>query len=147
MANLPQIVYNPGSGNITLPFLRGPQSFKPHFNGRVHDNLSTSGKYRERVVENLDILISFDMQHQVADGDMPNWAAFLIFALGGGQFQFYPNAGLPDNYDCVLEDANWEPKVNAPKKYASSFLLRVLQDGAAPADPGVVLRRFYGVTP
>lgn len=140
------MIYNPGSGNVTLAFLRGPQNFKPYFNGRVHDNLATSGQYRERVVENLDILVSFEMQHHIIDGDLPGWAAFLAFALAGGQFTFYPNAALTDNYNCVLEDANWEPKVNAPRKYAASFVFRVLQDSNAPPDPGQILRRFYGVT-
>jgi hypothetical protein len=146
-ANYPQIVYTPSGGSATtITFTRGPQNLKPYFNGRVHDNLSTSGKSRERVVENLDILIAFEMQHQVADGDMPGWAAFLAFALAGGTFSFYPNQGLPDNYNCVLENANWEPKWNAPKKYASTYTFRVLQDSQAPSDPGVILRRLYGVT-
>jgi len=146
MAVLPKLVYNPGSGSVTLAFVNGPQAFAPYFNGRVHDNLSTSGKVRERVVENLDILIAFDMGHVVADVDMPGWAAFLAFALAGGEFQFYPNAALADNYNCVLEDTGWNPKINAPKKYAQSIVFRVLQDSSAPSDPGVILRRFYGVT-
>jgi len=145
-ANFPQLIYNPGSGNVTIVFTRGPQNFKPYFNGRVHDNLSTSGKVRERVVENLDILIGFEMQHQVADDDMATWGPFLAFALAGNSFKFYPNQGLTDYYNCVLEDANWEPKWNAPKKYASAYTFRVLQDSQAPSDPGVVLRRLYGVT-
>jgi hypothetical protein len=142
----PQIVYNPGSGNVTLAFTRGPLDFTCEWAGRVHDNLSTSGLVRERVVENLDILISFQMPHMIADQDMPGWASFLAFALAGGEFQFYPSSTLADNYNCVLEDAGWKPKWNAIKKYGSTITLRVLQDSSAPSDPGVVLRRFYGIT-
>ena len=141
----PQIVYNPGSGNVTLAFTRGPVDFSCEWAGRVHDNLSTSGLVRERVVENLDLLISFQMPHMIADQDMPGWAAFLSYALSGGQFQFYPSSTLTDNYNCVLEDAGWKPKWNAIKKYGSTITIRILQDSSAPPDPGQVLRRFYGI--
>jgi len=145
-ANYPKIVYNPGGGNVTLTFTRGPQNFHPYVQARVHDNLSTSGAVRERVVENLDILIEFGMEHQVVDDDVPAWASFLMYALAGGGFQFYPNQGLTDCYNCVLEDTGWKPKWNAPKKYAFAYLFRILQDPQCPPDPGVVLRRLHGVT-
>jgi hypothetical protein len=144
---LPQITYTPsGGGPTTIPFVWGPQNFEPYFAGRVHDNLSTSGAVRERVSENLDILISFEMNHLVVDTTMPGFGAFMAFALAGGGFQFYPNASLPDYYNCVLEDTDWHTKRNAPKKYASTFVFRILNDAKCPSDPSVVLRRFYGVT-
>jgi hypothetical protein len=145
-----QIVYNPGTGNVTLTFLRGPLNFSPYFDGRVNDNLSTNGQVRERVVENLDILISFEMPHMQIQSDMTAWDAFEQFALAGGQFQFYPSGAspaLPDYYDCVAEDKGWKPQRNAPQKYGAKVLLRVLQDGQAPSGPNVILRRFYGITP
>ena len=47
----PQIIYNPGSGPVTLPFVRGPQNFMPYYEGRLHDNLGTSqGTVRERLL-------------------------------------------------------------------------------------------------
>ena len=145
-----QIVYNPGSGNATITFKRGPVNFKPYWDGRVHDNLSTSGKVRERVVENLDILISFEMPNLVLFDDLAAWAGFEAFGLAGGTFQFYPcgvNPTLTDNYNCVLEDAKFAPARNAPAKYGASVVIRILQDAQAPATPEIVLRRFYGVTP
>jgi hypothetical protein len=139
-----KIVY--GSGPTTLTFKRGPVNFRPYWDGRVHDNLASSGAARERVVEHLDILIGFDTPHLVIDDDMAAWAAFEAFALAGGGFKFYPSDGLSDYYNCVLEDAKWEPTRNAPKKYAAAVLVRVLQDSQAPAGPDVILRRFHGLS-
>ena len=145
-ANYPKIVYTPVSTAITIVFVNGPRNFSPRWDGRVHDNLSTSGGVRERVTENLDILIDFEMQHMVVDADMPAWGSFLGWALLGGTFEFYPNQQLPDYYNCVMEGTGWEPKPNAPKKYASALSFRILQDGQCPAGPDVVLRRLYGAT-
>jgi hypothetical protein len=142
----PQIIYNPGSGNVTLAFKRGPQNFLPAWSPRVHDNLSTSGAARERVVENLDILINFDMQHILVSDDMGGWESFLAFALAGGQFNFYPNAATTDYYHCVDESAKSELKYTGPGKYSKSFTFRIINDSQAPSDPGVILRRFYGIT-
>ena len=139
-----KIVY--GTGPTTLTCKRGPLNFNPYFDGRMHDNLSTSGAARERVTENLDILIFFEMPNLVIDDDMPAWGTFEAFALTGNGFKFYPSDGLPDYYNCVLEDLKWEPKRNAPKKYAATVLVRILQDSQAPISPDVILRRFYGLT-
>lgn len=140
-----KIVY--GSGPTTLTLQRGPVNFRPYFDGRVHDNLSSSGANRERVVENLDILLAFEMPHLVLFDDLAAWAAFESFALLGGSFKFYPWDAFADYYNCVLEDQKWAPTWNAPKKYAAPVVFRILQDSQAPATPEIVLRRFYGVTP
>jgi hypothetical protein len=141
----PEITYPSGGGTLALTFTRGPQNFLPQWAPRVHDNLSTSGAARERVVENLDILISFEMQHHIIDDDMPNWQAFIAFALAGGEFKFYPCSSLGDYYNCVEESAKCEMKYTAPKKYSSSYVFRIINDSQAPSDPGKVLRRFYGI--
>lgn len=141
-----KIVYHPATVDVTLTFVRGPVNFKPYWDARVHDNLSTSGAARERVVENLDILIGFETPHLIIDGDMAGWGLFVAWGLAGGAFKFYPSDALTDYYNCVLEDSKWEPVRNAPKKYAAAVVVRVLQDGQTPAGPDVVLRRFYGLT-
>jgi hypothetical protein len=142
-----KIVYNPGSGNVTLTFKRGPVDFKPYWDGRVHDNLGTSGAVRERVVENLDILVSWSMPNMILTDDVSGWASFQAFALAGGSFQLWPSDALTDYYNCVLEDSKWQPAWNAPGKYGAVVTARILQDGQAPSGPDIVLRRFYGVTP
>jgi hypothetical protein len=139
-------VYTPASTAITLTFVNGPVDFSAYWELRCHDNLSTSGAVRERVIENPDILISCPMPNMVVDSDMPNWASFLAWALLGGTFQFYPCSTLADYYNCVIEGTKWMPRWKGPKRYAETVVLRVLQDSQCPADPGVVMRRFYGLT-
>ena len=142
-----QIVYNPGSGNVSLTFLRGPVNFNPYFDTRRFDNLSTNGQARETVMENNDILIEFEMPYMQLQSDMTAWDAFEQFALAGGQFQFYPYVGFSDYYDCVAEDKGWKPQRKAPQVYGTKVVFRILNDSQCPSGPNVILRRFYGITP
>jgi hypothetical protein len=144
----PKIVYNTGSGDVTLAFVRGPLDFLPEWAPVVHDNVASSGAARERVVENRGILIPFTMPGlTVGGGDLAAWMTFMGWAIGGGAFKFYPNAALTsDWYNCVEEAGAWQPRRVAPGVYSAAFRFRVLMDSQAPADPGTVLRRFMGVT-
>jgi hypothetical protein len=141
-----KIIYTPVATPITLTIKRGPLNFTPYFEGRVHDNLGTSGAARERVTEHLDILIEWQMPHMVIGDDIEAWASFEAWALVGGGFQFYPSTALGDYYNCVAEDSGWKPQRNGPAKYGATVRIRILNDAQAPADPSVVLRRFYGLT-
>ena len=145
---LPQITYTPVSTLVTLSFQRGPQDFRCPYSGRVHDNLSTAG-WRERVVEALDTLISFNMSNMSEwdQTDLSAWYTFMAWALGGGQFNFYPNISIAtEYYHCVCENTDFEPVRVGPGYYKTSFKLRVVPDSQAPAGgPGQVMRRFYGV--
>jgi hypothetical protein len=140
-----KIVYHPAAVDVTLTFVRGPVNFRPYWEMRGNDNLSSSGENRERVVEAKDILISFEMPHLVLNDDLELWGAFASFALDGGQFKFFPNTGMPDYYNCVSDDTQWGPTRNAPRKYGQSVKFRVLNDAQAPSGPHVILRRFYGI--
>ncbi len=144
----PKIVYNTGvGGDVTLTFTRGPQDFLPEWAPLIHDNVASSGAARERVVENRAICIGFTMPGlTTAGGDLAAWMTFMAWAIGGGTFQFYPNAALTDYYNCVEEAAVWQPTWVAPGVYSAPFRFRVLMDSQAPADPGTILRRFMGVT-
>ena len=139
-----KIVYNPGSGDVTLTSVRGPNNFQCAYRSRVHDNLATSG-FRERVFEASDMVISFTMPAMVVDGDLPDWCAFMTFALAGGQFDFYPNSALSDHYHCVSEDEGFAPARVAPARYSASFRFQIVPDDHAPGDPAYVLQKFYGV--
>jgi hypothetical protein len=141
---LPKIVYNAGAGQVEFTFLRGPRDFRCYFGSQVHDNVATSG-VRERVVERHDIFIAFGMPSMAVDDDLQDWAEFVKFALGGGQFAFYPNSALEDFYWCVLEDDGWEPVRTGLGRYAAGVKLRIVPGAQVPADPSVVLRRFYGL--
>ncbi len=143
--SLPKIVYNPGGGDVTLQFLRGPQDFKCFYRSRVHDNLATGG-LRERVVEANDMLITFGMGAMRITDDLDDWAAFMAWALAGGQFSFWPDAALAtDYYHCVSDDEGFEYSRNAPGQYGAAFRWRIVPDSQAPANPGVVMKRFYGI--
>jgi len=143
---LPKVVYYPTGGPVTLQFKRGPVNFAVKQVARGNTNLATSGAAQERVLEAMDLLITFEMPHLVIDDDMAGWDAFLQQALAGATFNFFPNSSLTDWYNCVDESGTWDVAHNAPKKYASGFQWRVLNDAYRPSGPGVILRRFYGVT-
>jgi len=142
--SLAKIVYNAGAGAVTLQCARGPRNFRCWYKSRVHDNLATSG-IRERVVEAHDILIAFEMPALRVGDDLDDWAVFMKWALGGGAFEFYPDAALATKYNCVSDDEGFEPVWTAPGQYAAAFKLRIVPDSLFPADPSVVMLRFYGV--
>lgn len=146
--SLPKIMYSTGP-EVTLAFARGPQGFRAGSVTRKHDNLATSG-VRERVVEKTDILIGFTMPMMLVSDDLPTWATFMAWAAGGSTFKFYPNQALATTYfTCELESAEdaetWEPARVGPGVYSADFLFRIVPDAYAPADVGVVLKRFYGI--
>lgn len=141
------MVYNPGSGNVTLQFVRGPQGFRCDAVAVVHDNEATGG-LRERVEERVDLILAFRMDALRVDGtgdSLPAWSTFMAWALAGGEFTFYPNASLSDAYTCVSEDEGFAPEVKGPGVYGAAFSWRILPGVTTPAGPGVVYQRFYGI--
>ncbi len=141
---LPRVTYDAGAGQVVVQCVRGPQSFMCKWETRAHDNLATSG-VRERVVEAHDLLITFEMRHMKVAEDLPEWVAFMKFALGGGQFLFSPNSDLADFYNCVSEDEGFEVTRTGPGMYGAGFKFRIVPDAQAPGDPGVVMKRYYGI--
>ena len=144
--SLPKIVYTPVATPITLQFVRGPQGFLPEWAPVAHDNLASSGKARERVVENEGILISFTMPALKVDDDFNGWRAFMAYAIAGGTFKFYPNSAMADWYNCVDELGAMSFTRVALGVYAGTFKFRMLMDAQAAGDPMVVLQRLMGVS-
>lgn len=144
---LPKIIYDAGAGDVTLLFKRGPQGFQCTTQTRANDNLATSG-LRERVLEGHDLLISFVMPALVVGDDLGDWSAFMRWALGGGNFKLYLDAGADpgDYYTCTCEQKVFESQWQGPARYAASFDFRIVPDAQAPADDGAVMERFYGVS-
>lgn len=135
-----------GGGTTSFLWKRGPVRFNPSWTARCHDNLATSGKVRERVMEAAaDILISLEMPHLVIADDAEGWAVFLAWAIPGGQFKLYPDANIDWYVNCVMESEGVEMARNAPKKYGIRIAFRVLQDSQFPASPVAILRRLYGI--
>jgi len=112
---VPAIVYDPGTGSVTLsPTL--PNTKKPGLNDGNDDQRSgqrtrsiTSSGIVQDVIERVDILraITFEL---VAISELPAWAAFFDYAIPGGKFSYYPDANLSDHQDWILEDESWKPQ-------------------------------------
>ena len=123
MAN-PKIVYNPGTGNITLQFQRGPRKVPAYFQeASRHDNVASSG-VRESVLERIDSFLEFEMEYVGIGSDVAAWAGFFAYALQGGSFQYFPDAsqGVSANY--WLEDTTWNAAYKAPGQYSFKMKFR-----------------------
>jgi hypothetical protein len=123
MAN-PQIIYNPGTGPVTLVFLYPPRNL-PAYDMRAvrHDNIASSG-VRESILERIDNFLGLDMPWVAIAADVAAWAAFMLFALAGGQFQFFPDASQAAYTNYWLEDTNWRAAYRSPGYYSFKVLFR-----------------------
>jgi hypothetical protein len=123
---VPKFAYNPGTGVIDfIPSF--PAVNKTPFGPRIatrHDSTTTSG-LRQSVLERIDIMKILDFV-TVPESDMSNWDAFFSYALGGGQFTYYPDSTDDLIYiDYSLEDVEWKPKRIAPGFYSFSMTMRL----------------------
>jgi len=144
--SLPKVVYNPGSGDVTLQFVRGPQGFHCDSKAIVHDNTATSG-IRERVHERTELVLSFGMGHLKINDDLASWSTFMVWALAGGAFKFYPDASQSAYYNCVSQDEEFAPARVGPGVYSATFTWQIVPDTqSASATTGLIMRQFYGYT-
>lgn len=144
---LPKVAYTPEGGAPTeLQFEEGPQNFECFWETRVNRNLATANVV-EHVFENNDLIITFEMQYLKVDRDLPYWASFMLHALPGNQFKFYPDGDAAEFYNLVSEDEGFVPRRNKFKRYSAAFRWRVVEDAQAPTGPDQVLKRFYGIAP
>ena len=144
--SLPKVIYTPVTTPITLQFVRGPQGFRCDSKAIVHDNEATSG-IRERVHERTELMLSFGMGHLRINDDLAAWSTFMVWALAGGSFKFYPDAAQSTYYNCVSEDEEFAPARVAPGVYSAAFVWRIVPDSlSASATTGLVMRLFYGYT-
>ncbi|HEX4311878.1 MAG TPA: hypothetical protein VHZ25_17745 [Acidobacteriaceae bacterium] len=152
----PFINYIPAGAAVSLNFKNGPLDFLAQDSGRVHDNLSTSG-IRERLLEKVDILISFTMPALLVGDDFTDWKNFYAWAIGGGTFSFAPNvsvlyapapwSGGVYFFTCVLEDDSFAPKRVGLRRYSIDCKFRVFNDALTPANAGMVTEAFWGDQP
>src|ERR1700756_2850312 len=106
---LPQIVYDPGSGPTVLSFTYPPVQ-KPLIDERSavrHDSITSSG-LRQVALERVDIIKPLIMEY-VPWEDLPAWAAFIDYAIEGGEFAYYPDASQPNFVTLELLDTNFKP--------------------------------------
>ena len=121
----PKIVYDPGTGPTVLAFARPPRKVPAYeYNAVRHDNISSAG-VREAVLERIDTFLELEMDWVAIGADVQAWNQFMQFALGGGQFGYYPDASLPRFTNYWLEDSNWTAAYKSPGLY--SFKLKFRQ--------------------
>jgi len=121
----PQIIYDPGTGPVTLLFQRPPRRVPAYeFIATRHDNIASSG-VRESVLERIDTFLTFEMEWVAIGSDVQAWSNFMLFALTGGQFAYYPDASQPAFINYWLEGTDWTADWKSAGQY--SFKLKFRQ--------------------
>ncbi|HWE50463.1 MAG TPA: hypothetical protein VG273_11760 [Bryobacteraceae bacterium] len=147
---LPQIIY--GGGPTTLTFKRGTKGFSASDSARRNDNVSTSG-LRESVYEATDLMIGFSLPGLLISDDFTAWENFYSWALQGNSFSFVPNlsvlvASVPWAFNCLVEDKEFSPKyLGGMGRFSLDCKFRVVLDGSAPANAGMIMRAYWGMSP
>lgn len=157
--SLPSITYTPtGGGPVTFNFQDGPKDFIAYDSARRNDNVSTSG-LRESVYEATDLMIAFTMPAilMASGGAYASWKNFYAACLQGIPFQFTPNpavtaAAAPWSggtfwFNCLIEDTKFQPKRVGYYRYSLDCKFRVVLDGQAPANAGMIMEAFLGISP
>lgn len=128
---IPKILYDPGGGLITLAFTYPPIQ-KAQVDDREavrHDSISSSG-IRQVATERVDKIKPLQME-TVPWEDLPAWETFIDFALGGGQFSYYPDATASAFQTFELLDTSFSPKYNIRGLSKFSLKLRLVPGGAS----------------
>ena len=122
----PQIVYDPGTGPVTLQFQRAPRKIPAYeFSATRHDNIASSGA-RESVLERIDTFLTFDMEWVGIGADVQAWSQFMRYALTGGPFAYYPDASQPQFTNYWLEGTDWSADYKAPAQYTFKLKFRAV---------------------
>jgi hypothetical protein len=122
----PQIIYDPGTGPVTLQFQRPPRKVPAYeFKATRHDNVASSG-VRESVLERIDTFITFEMEWVALGSDVQAWSNFMLFALTGGPFAFYPDASQPPFTNYWLEDTDWTADYKSAGQYSFKVKFRAV---------------------
>lgn len=123
MAN-PKIIYDPGTGPVTLNFQYPPRRMPAYSYEAVrHDNVASSG-VRESITERIDEFLTLEMDWVLAGSDINAWNAFVAYALSGGQFSYYADAAQSAFTNYWLEDTRSSAQFKAPGKYTLSMKFR-----------------------
>ena len=120
--------------------------FDAYDQARRHKNLSTSG-LQEVVYEASDVLCDWTIPALLVGSDYEQWATFFRWAAQGGTFNFAPRYPASSAiYHATLESDDFKPKRVGPGRYSLAVQIRIVPDGAAPADAGAVMHSFYGLS-
>lgn len=120
----PKITYNPGTGPVTLQFQRPARKVPAYsYTAARHDNIASSG-VRESVLERIDSFLTFEMEWVGIGSDVVAWNSFMLFALTGGQFSYYPDASQSAFTNYWLEDTDWTADFKAAGQYTFKLKFR-----------------------
>lgn len=123
--NNPQIIYDPGTGPVTLAFIYPPCHVAAYNSVATrHDNVASSG-VRESILERIDNFFEIEMQTVLIGSDVTAWNSFMQYALTGGPFAYYPDALQSAFTNYWLEGTTWNAAYKAPGLY--SFKLKFRQ--------------------
>ncbi|HEV2380338.1 MAG TPA: hypothetical protein VG206_11150 [Terriglobia bacterium] len=122
----PQIIYDPGTGPVTLQLQRPPRKVPAYeFKATRHDNIASSG-VRESILERIDTFMSFEMEWVALGSDVQAWSNFMLFALTGSPFAFYPDASQPQFTNYWLEDTDWSAAWKSAGQYSFKVKFRAV---------------------
>jgi len=147
----PIIQYDPGTGPITLTFLRPARRMTPFsippgigvpkFRDSVrHQNVASSGLV-EFIWERYDFFVTFEMEYVSLGDDLDAWDKFMRWALAGNIFTFSPSAQNAEGYTFWMEETTFEAKWRSLAEY--TFIAKLRK--ARPFEPSFQLAA-YGST-
>ena len=111
---IPKIIYNSVTLDFTYPPVQkpGPQDGTSDERKREGSDSITMSGLTQSVTWRVDRFRILQMDN-VPMEDLPNWAAFIDYAITGAPFDYYPDTTLSDFETWTLEDTEWAPKYNS----------------------------------
>jgi hypothetical protein len=104
---LPKIVYGSSTLTFTYPPVNKPGGSLDREATR-EDSITLTG-LKQSIFVRTDLYWNLQMDF-VPIADLPNWEAFIDYALQGNQFDYYPDATLGSHITYTLDDQTWAPK-------------------------------------
>lgn len=126
---IPKIIYNPGSGPVTLTITYPPvqKAQLDDLDAVRHDSMTSSG-LRQVALERVDTIKPLQFEN-VPWTDLPAWKLFIDFAIQGRAFAYYEDATLTAFKTFELMDVSFNPKFAARNLSKFSLKFRLVPDG------------------
>lgn len=106
---VPKIVYDPGSGDVTLAFAMPPikKPGEDELQAESHVTIASAGP-RQVITERVDVFRDVEIDF-VPLTDLAAWKAFMQYAVEGKSFKYYPDSTAGAFEEWTLEDDKWKP--------------------------------------
>jgi hypothetical protein len=115
----PKFAYNAGSGIVDFS-PTWPPTKKPGFDSldaTRHDSITSAGE-KQSVFERIDQRLALNFT-SIPSSDLTAWNAFLMFALSGANFTYFPDNTIETTFfEYTLEDEKVVPAWIAPGWYS-----------------------------